>query len=76
MVDSSIQKQVLAELSDLPADLQRRVLDYARSLTRSQPKGVAGKDLLAFAGVMEKGEALAMTRAIEAECERVEPDGW
>ncbi|MDI6886702.1 MAG: hypothetical protein QMD22_10280 [archaeon] len=70
MTNPSIKAEVVKQLDNLPTELQRHVLEFIRALSR--PKGVPGKQLLHFAGTIEDDDLQAMTRAIEAECERVD----
>ena len=76
MIYSSIKQEIVKRLDYLPLELQRRVLDFTRALVLSQPKGVPGKQLLRFAGILEAEDAQAMTQAIEAGCERVDVNEW
>ncbi len=55
----------------LPAAQQRQALDYARILSITQPQGVKGSSLLAFAGTIPAEELAQMQTAIEADCEHV-----
>ena len=57
MLDSTMQKDLLKEVEQLPPALQRRVLDYARAMVESTPRGTPGSDLLQFAGIMSPEEA-------------------
>jgi len=76
MIDESIKTEIIEQLNRLPHDLQRRVLNFARALALSQPKGVPGKQLLDFAGAIQKDDLEAMTQAIEEGCERINLDEW
>jgi hypothetical protein len=76
MTYSVITQQVIRQLDQLPFELQRKVLDFAQALALSLPKGTPGKQLLRFAGIMERGDIQAMIQAIEAGCERVDADEW
>lgn len=76
MSDSSIKQEIVRELDRLPIELQRRVLDFTQALVLSLPKGMPGKQLLRFAGILESEDAQAMTQAIEAGCEQVDVDEW
>lgn len=71
-----LKEQILEEISILPQEQQRRVLDFARALTRPSSGGVAGKELLRFAGVIEADELHMMTLAIEHDCERIDLNEW
>jgi hypothetical protein len=55
---------------------QRQVLDFARILSITQPKGVRGDSLLSFAGTIPSEELAQMQAAIEADCEQIDIHGW
>ncbi len=76
MTHSSIKKEIVEQLDHLPLELQKQVLDFTRTLASSPPKGVPGKQLLSFAGILKPADAQAMTQAIEAGCEQVDADEW
>jgi len=76
VVNASIEKEIVEQLNALPYELQRQVLDFARALALSAPKGVPGKQLLHFAGAIQKDDLQAMAQAIEASCERINLDEW
>jgi hypothetical protein len=69
MTDSSIKQETAKQLDHLPLESQRRVLDFTQALILSLPKGVSGKQLIRFAGILEAEDARAMAQAIEAGCE-------
>ena len=69
MTDSSIKQEIAKQLDHLPPELQRRVLDFTQALILSLPKGVSGKQLIRFAGILEAEDARAIAQAIEAGCE-------
>jgi hypothetical protein len=73
-MDISIKRKLLEQLETLPYEFQRRVLDFAQALALSVPKGVAGKQLLRFAGALPADDLQMMAQAIEAGCEKVEWD--
>jgi hypothetical protein len=73
---SSIEHDVTRQLDNLSPYLQRQVLAFAQALAQSFPKGVAGKKLLRFSGILEADDIQAITQANEAECERVDVNEW
>ena len=73
-MSDAVKEQILLQLAGLSEDQQRRVLDFARSL--ASPDGVAGRDLLRFAGAIEEEDLQTMSRAIEEGCEKIDPDEW
>ena len=73
-MSDAVREQILAQLAGLSEDQQRRVLEFARSLV--SPDGIAGRDLLRFAGAIEKEDLQTMSQAIEEGCEKIDPDEW
>lgn len=76
MIDAAIREALLREVEQLPLPLQRKVVDFAHSLTEAKPRGTPGRGLLQFAGILSPEEAKEMMDAIEEGCERVEPNEW
>ena len=75
-MSQKLQKQILDQLDKLPIEHQRKVLDFARSLSKASPIGKAGKDLLSFAGTIEAEDIKAISEAIEEGCEQVNINEW
>jgi hypothetical protein len=73
MTTAVLKDSLFAQMDKLPYDLQLRVLDFANSLI---PKGVEGKSLLRFEGVISGEDLHSMSRAIEDNCERVDTNEW
>jgi hypothetical protein len=69
-----LQGQILEQISGLPREQQRQVLEFARTLSAS--RGVPGKELLRFGGLIPKEELQRMNAAIEEGCERMDDDAW
>lgn len=76
MAESSTEKEILEEIHKLGKAEQKRVLEFARSLMSATPRGVPGKNLLQFAGTIDKSDLNEIARSIEEACERVDPDEW
>lgn len=76
MIATSLREELLGTLEQLPAEMQRRVLDFADALARSTPRGAPGKNLLQFAGILDEDTARALEEAIEEGCEKVDPRAW
>jgi hypothetical protein len=75
--DPALQAELLQHFADLPLVFQHRVVEYAKELGGKQsvlPVGTPGRDLLKFAGTMTSEEADEMMKAIEEECERIDPN--
>lgn len=70
------QGELLELVRQLPVAEQRRVLNFARALSVSRPQGVAGNELLRFAGTIPGADLTRMTEAIEQGCEQVDTHAW
>jgi hypothetical protein len=71
-----LREEILEQVSILPQEHQRRVLNFARELAMSVPVGVAGKELLRFAGAIEANQLEVMAQAIEDSCEGIDLNEW
>ncbi len=49
--------------------MQKKVLKYLKNLQKDNPKGVAGEQLIKFAGCISKNELEIMKKEIESGCE-------
>lgn len=76
MADTTIEKAILDEVHHLGTDHQQKVLDYARSLSENGLKSVSGKDLLRFAGTIEKDDLKKITQAVNDGCENINANEW
>ncbi|MDQ7784439.1 MAG: hypothetical protein RDU20_16255 [Desulfomonilaceae bacterium] len=75
-MDTSTVDEVLEQLNGLPREMQRRVLEFARTLAQSTPRGVPGQELLRFAGSIPMDDVSLMSEAIERGCEQVDIGEW
>ena len=75
-MSQTLQKEILDQLNKLPLEHQRKVLEFARSLSKANPVGKAGKELLSFAGAIEVEDIKAISQAIEEGCEQVNINEW
>ena len=76
MTKSTLKKEIIEKLDLLAVEEQRKVFDFACTLTESKTAGIPGRDLLRFAGTIEKTDLEVMRNAIEDECERVVLNEW
>ncbi len=76
MTDLNLTQKIIDQLDHLPLVLQRKVLDFAQALSLTQPKGISGRDLLSFAGCIEKEDLKLIEQAVKDHCERIDPDEW
>jgi len=75
-MNNTLLTQVVEKLSHLPDDLQQRVLEFVQALSESVRRGVSGKQLLRFAGLIPLDDLHLMRLAIEAGCEQVDFHEW
>jgi hypothetical protein len=74
MSTETLSREILAEVSNLDAEQQRRVLGFVRSL--KLPSGTSGKSLLRFAGIFDATDLKQIADAIDAGCEGIASDEW
>ena len=70
-----VKQEIIERLDKLPPEVQRRVLDYVKSLACT-PEGTPGCELLRFSGIITEEDAQAMSQTIEEGCEQVNTDEW
>lgn len=76
MLNTTVKKDIINQIGLLDYEHQRRVLDFARALAVTCPKGVPGKQLLSFAGTIPADDLKTMEQAIEDSCEKVDLNEW
>jgi len=76
MLNVTVKKQIINQMGLLDYEHQKRVLDFARTLVVTCPKGVPGKQLLSFAGTIPVADLKTMEHAIEDTCEKVDLNEW
>lgn len=76
MANASIKDDLINQVIKLSPELQRKVLDFAKTLEIPLPKGVNGKSLLRFEGVIIDKDLQLISKAIEDECEKVDINEW
>jgi hypothetical protein len=76
MVSSVLEKELHQQLEHLPFGQQRQVLDFARALASTRATGVAGHQLLQFAGTIKSGDLKEISQAITDGCEKVDKHEW
>ncbi|WRH65915.1 MAG: hypothetical protein RSE13_19635 [Planktothrix sp. GU0601_MAG3] len=72
----SIIDEVVEQLKVMPEDLQWQVLEFARTLVKTEVRGTTGHKLLCFAGSIPLDDLEFMRQAIEQDCERVDINEW
>jgi hypothetical protein len=67
--------EVVEELKVMPQHLQWQVLEFVRSLVKTEIRGTPGQQLLRFAGSIPLDDLHLMRESIE-DCEQVDVDEW
>jgi hypothetical protein len=73
---SILLEQIVKGVEQLPEADRQRVLGYIEGLQAKNRRGVPGAWLLEFAGAFDPEDLDRMEQAIEADCERIDPDEW
>ena len=71
-MSNTIITEVVQQMENLPSNLQQQVLEFTKRLRVSVQRGVPGKKLLRFAGVIPLDDLQLMSQAIESGCEQVD----
>ena len=75
-MSSTIKDRVIKQIESLPENLQQEVLIFIKSLQIKEQKGIAGKQLLGFAGGIPLDDLTLMQKEIEEGCEKVDVTEW
>ena len=75
-MSSTIKDRVIKQIESLPENLQQQVLIFIKSLLIKEQKGIAGKQLLGFAGGIPLDDLTLMQKEIEEGCEKVDVNEW
>ena len=76
MAKPSYKEELLEQLGKLGPTEQKKLLQFACSLSKSSEAGIPGKNLLGFAGLIAMDDLHEISGIIEEDCEKVNPDEW
>lgn len=76
MIEPAVKREILRDLDRLSPELQRKALELIRGLAGPVPKGASVEDLVSLGGTLDSDSARQMREAIEAHCERIDPNEW
>ncbi|MBD2354415.1 hypothetical protein H6G41_07210 [Tolypothrix sp. FACHB-123] len=68
--------EVVEQLKVMPQHLQWQVLEFVRTLAKTEIRGTPGEQLLGFAGAIPPEDLQLMQEAIEQDCERIDINEW
>ncbi|PKP56170.1 MAG: hypothetical protein CVT88_02360 [Candidatus Altiarchaeales archaeon HGW-Altiarchaeales-1] len=74
----AIMPEISKQVCQLSYELQQEVLRFAQSLVAHplKEKGVKGKDLISFAGIMKSEDIHLINKVIEDSCEKIDTNEW
>jgi hypothetical protein len=74
----STESEILSQLTRLSPPQRARVLEYARSLAVTKPQAMKLQAMRALARTLDfpAADLDEIQDAMEADCEKVDPDGW
>lgn len=75
-MSSTTYNLITKRLENLPEEMQKKVLKYLKNLQKDSLKGVAGEQLIKFAGCISNNDLEIMKKEIESGCERIDSDEW
>jgi len=73
---TTVEKTIHDQLARLPVEKQQQVLEFVRSLSRGERVGVPGRNLLRFAGTIDRKDLIAIEKAVNAGCEQIDANEW
>ena len=76
MSDTTIEQHLWEQFGRLDPQQQEKVLEFVRGLARPTSAGSPGRELVRFAGVIDKDDLEEISRAIEDGCEQVNLNDW
>ena len=76
MLSDVFKEEIVNEIGRLDYGNQRRVLDFAKALSAVGRKGVPGKRLLSFVGLISPEDLCEMKNAITEHCEKIDRNEW
>jgi hypothetical protein len=75
-MSNSVIPTVIEQMLEMPEDQQQQILDYVRALHTGSRRGVPGKQLLEFAGIIPPTDLEQIAQTIKEGCERIDQDEW
>jgi len=76
MPESTIEKEIQEQISSLPAEKQKKVLEFAKALSKTKTNGISRHSILTFAGTIPPEDLALIDKAIKNGCEEVDLGEW
>ena len=75
-MSNNVIPEVIDQITYLPPELQKQVLDYVKKLKDNHKAGNSRENLLRFAGSIPVKDLTIMSDAIEKGCGQVDLNEW
>lgn len=69
-------EEILEEIGRLSLREQKRLLAALARKLRAARKGVPASEFLGLAGAISREDMEAIEKAVEEDCEHIDPEGW
>lgn len=76
MGNLSLKEEILVHINAFTYEKQRLVMDYICSIESETLRGVSGKELVRYAGLISPDDLAEMATTIQAGCEQVDSNEW
>lgn len=76
MIPKTLEYELRESLVKLSVTDQQRVVEFARALAASRPRGTPGSALRSLVGSIPEDDLSRMQQIIDEGCGRIDPDGW
>ncbi len=75
-MNNEIVSETVEQMANLPYHLQEKALKFIKELTLPGKKGVPGRNLLKYAGVIPRDDLKTMSEVIENDCRKTDANEW
>ncbi|MCP4346915.1 MAG: hypothetical protein GY795_15480 [Desulfobacterales bacterium] len=75
-MNSGIIMEATEQMATLPYDMQEQVLKFIKELKLSPKRGVTGRNLLKYAGLISSDDLQVMSEVIRTDCGRIDINEW
>jgi DNA-binding protein YbaB len=72
----SVSEKIKKQIDGLPENLQKKVLQYAKSLKNEHLKGISGKAFVKLSGAFSLEDLEIMKKEIALGCGHIDPNDW
>jgi hypothetical protein len=76
MIKTTLKKKLMHDLDKLPVEMQVKVQDFILTMLVLKKKGVPGRSLLKYSGVLDADACRKITSAVREGCGIVDSHEW